>query len=118
MNLGYITNGRNKLNRERIDYPYDNETPRVKVGVVELRAKRKTIKHDLAILDSYNLGQMEISYELEQELLARGMSQGERVCTGCKKIIKDEGFCRCEPCRIKQRKSANNYYNLKTKVRK
>lgn len=116
MNLGYISNGRNKL-RDEQDRG-DVSSCVLKMSEAELDAKSLVIQNNIAILDSYKLKQMKISPELEMELLERGMSQGERICTGCHKIIKDEGFCRCEPCRMKQRKSANNYYNLKTKVRK
>ncbi len=116
MNLGYITNGRNKLRDEQM---CDNISSCVlKMSDEEIDAKSLVIQNNIAILDSYKLKQMKISPELEQELLERGMSQGERICTGCHNIIQDVGFCRCEPCRMKQRKSANNYYNLKTKVRK
>lgn len=117
MNLGYISNGKNKIIREQLRYDFDE--PIIPFSEEDFAAKEKRIQSELAILDSYDLKQLEIPHELEQELLRRGMSQGERVCRGCFKIIKDEGFPRCQHCLEKQRinneMTRKEYYQVKIK---
>ena len=88
---------------ERYDPLMRFRTPKVRVG--DEKAQRKRILREEAIIRSYKACPSTINSVIADKLIKRGKSRGKRLCHGCYRVVKDNGYYRCDDCRKEQRKS-------------
>ena len=94
-----------KIARERYDTQTKFHVP-TRPGNIESEVMR--IQREERIIKSYGIKYSgAITAAVAVMLIERGESKGERICNKCKKIIKDEGYPRCNQCRT------NNSYKTK-----
>jgi tRNA(Ile2) C34 agmatinyltransferase TiaS len=81
-----------------------------------VKCLRKYYTNQWEILKSYKATSVTIPSTVADELLKRGVSRGERVCSKCFKIMPDEGKWRCRQCRAEAKiVSSKNYIILRAK---